>query len=300
MKVALVSDYPLDEYLSYGFQQNWSTPRGIYDSLINNSRTSEVKFYPFPSINDIDNYPFKEILKDIESKLFKPDIIFYMACGPINDSMFSKDFFQESKLVVDLGDEPQTKGFNSQRAMNADVVLTPDRECYNFYRSLGYNTIHTGQWADTKLYKPDENIKIIHSVVSSMKGDRGNIIPHLQKKLGNNFLIETDIEPEKNALLYQSGKIVFQKSRFNEVTRRIFEGMATKKLVITDKLPPQKRLDLFFKEDEEIILYETKKEALQKIKYYLRNEQEREEIAENGYKKVTSYYSNENIINYLL
>ena len=33
---------------------------------------------------------------------------------------------------------------------------------------------------------------------------------------------------------------------------------------------------------------------------HLRNEQEREEIAENGYKKVTSYYSNENIINYLL
>ena len=55
MKVALVSDYPLGKYQSNGFKQNWSTTRSIYDTLINNSRTSEVKFYPFPFFNYLEN-----------------------------------------------------------------------------------------------------------------------------------------------------------------------------------------------------------------------------------------------------
>ena len=42
----------------------------------------------------------------------------------------------------------------------------------------------------------------------------------------------------------------------------------------------------FFKEDKEIVLFRTKEELLEKIRYYLNNEKKRMEIAENSYKKV--------------
>ena len=49
-----------------------------------------------------------------------------------------------------------------------------------------------------------------------------------------------------------------------------------KKLVITDRLPDSKRLDLFFEDGKEFVLYDGKYDAFRKIKYYLKNEEERE------------------------
>ena len=41
-----------------------------------------------------------------------------------------------------------------------------------------------------------------------------------------------------------------------------------------------------FKEDREIILYKNEKEFVEKIKYYLQHEKEREQIAEAGYNRL--------------
>jgi len=298
MNVALVSDYSLDDYKDFGYENKWSTPKGIFNELINTDRVKKVKWYPFPE--KLPNYPFVEILNDIEMKNFNPNIIFYMSCGPRDDSMFNRSVFPNSKLVVDLGDEPQTKPFNKERSENADIVLTPDRDCFNYYKSKGYNAIHTGHWADMNIFFPNEKYEDIYDVTSSMVGNRGSTVDYVIKKMGNKFLNKTDLTGEENATLYNSSKIIFQKSRFNEVTRRIFEGMATKKLVITNTLPFSKRLDLFFEEDKEIVLYSNKREAVKKINYYLKNEDKRIEIATNGYNKVKKYYTTKNIVNYIV
>tara|TARA_A100001015_G_C14390425_1_gene481494 strand:- start:119 stop:520 length:402 start_codon:yes stop_codon:yes gene_type:complete len=133
-----------------------------------------------------------------------------------------------------------------------------------------------------------------------MVGNRGPTVDFVIKKMGNKFINKTSLTGEENAELYNSSKIVFQKARFNEVTRRLFEGMATKKLVITNTLPESKRLDLFFEEDKEIVLYSNKREAVKKINYYLKNEDKRLEIAMNGYNKVKKYYTTKNIVNYIV
>lgn len=48
------------------------------------------------------------------------------------------------------------------------------------------------------------------------------------------------------------------------------------------------------------LISDYKKEALRKIKYFLNNPKESEEIAEKGYLKVKNYYSATNIVNYIL
>ena len=100
--------------------------------------------------------------------------------------------------------------------------------------------------------------------------------------------------------LYRNGKIVFQKARVGEITRRIFEGMSCQKLVITDRLPEIRQLNNIFVENEEIIFYDNKEEALEKIHYYLTNNEEREKIAKKGYKKVMDCFTTKNYIEYVI
>jgi hypothetical protein len=298
MKIALLSDYSLDEYLKYGKEKFWSTPKGIYDSFVNDQRVSEIKWYPTPSKDK--SFGFNELKKHYDSGEFVPDIIFWMSCGPFPDELFQKIYFPKSKLVVDCGDEPQTMHYNQNRVQQADLILTPDVDCYLFYKSKGYNCIFTSHWTDLNIFYPSLTNYCPFDVVTSMYGDRGDVVPFLQEELKESFYLKNNLKDIENGDLYRNGKIVFQKARFGEVTRRIFEGMSCKKLVITDRLSTNKQLDEIFKEDEEIVFYSTKEEALKKINYYLSNEEEREKIAENGYKKVIDCFTTKNIVEYVL
>jgi hypothetical protein len=299
MKVALLSDYSLDEYLKYGKEKFWSTPKGIFDAFAVDERVEEIRWYPTPSNNK--SFGFIELKKQYNSGEFVPDIIFYMSCGPSDgDKFFNKTNFPKSKLVVDCGDEPQTFHHNQERIKNANLVLTPDTDCYLNYKSKGYNVIFTSHWSDPNIFYPSLTDYQPFDVVTSMYGDRGNVVSFLQQELGDSFYLKNQLKDIENGDLYRNGKIVFQKSRYGEVTRRIFEGMSCKKLVITDRLSKSKQLDKIFIEDKEIVFYDSEKEALEKIKYYLNNSKEREIIAKNGYDKVSDCFTTKNIVEYVI
>ena len=298
MKIALLSDYSIEEYTLIGKEKFWSTPRGLYDAFVMDERIEEIRWYPTPSIDK--NFGFFELKKHYESNEFVPDIILWQVCGPAPDELFDKNNFPKSKLVVDCGDEPQTFHYNQKRTKNADLILTPDVECYSYYKSIGYDAIFTSHWTDLNIFYPSFTSYEPFDVVTSMYGDRGEVINYLQEKLGSSFYLKNNLKDIENGDLYRNGKIVFQKARAGEVTRRIFEGMSCKKLVITDRLSSNKQLDEIFKEDEEIVFYSSKEEALEKIQFYLNNDDERNRIAENGYKKVVDCFSTKNIVEYIL
>lgn len=298
MKIALLSDYSIDEYLTYGKEKFWSTPRGVYDAFVSDERVTETRWYPTPKGTE---FGFIELKKHYNCKEFIPDIIFYMSCGPADaDKFFNKLNFPESKLVVECGDEPQTFHYNQERTKNADLILTPDVDCYLNYKSKGYDVIFTSHWTDTNIFYPSLTNYQPFDVVTSMYGNRGEIIPFLEEELKDCFYLKNGLKDIENGDLYRNGKIVFQKSRYGEVTRRIFEGMSCRKLVITDRLAENKHLNKIFIEDKEIVLYDTKEEALEKIKYYLTHTKERELIAENGYRKVIDCFTTKNIVDYVI
>ena len=300
MKIAMLSDYSIEEYSLIGKEKFWSTPKGIYNAFDNDERVEELRWYPTPSSDP--SFGFNELKKYYDSNEFIPDIIFWMSCGffPTLDELFDKKNFPKSKLVVDCGDEPQTMHYNQKRTKNADLILTPDVECYSQYKFLGYNVIFTSHWTDLNIFYPSFTSYEPFDVVTSMYGERGEVVNYLQEKLGSSFYLKNNLKDIENADLYRNGKIVFQKARYGEVTRRIFEGMSCKKLVITDRLNPNKQLEDMFVEDEEIVFYSSKEEALEKIRFYLNNNQERNRIAENGYKKVVDCFTTKNIINYVI
>jgi len=62
---------------------------------------------------------------------------------------------------------------------------------------------------------------------------------------------------------------------------RLFEIPATKSLQIADKCPQD-----WFKDGDEIVIYKNNQDLLQKINYFIDNDEERERIAKNGYEKL--------------
>ena len=85
--------------------------------------------------------------------------------------------------------------------------------------------------------------------------------------------------------------MVVQNSRWKEITRRIFEGMACGKMVLTDRLDINKGLEELFVDGEDIVLYNDMFDCIEKMNYYNENEEERERIAYNGMAKVIANHT---------
>lgn len=81
------------------------------------------------------------------------------------------------------------------------------------------------------------------------------------------------------AKLYSESKIVFNCTLNNDINMRLFEGMCSGSLVITDNIP--ELYEVISKDS--VVSYENEKDLLEKINYYLINEEERNTISENGY-----------------
>jgi len=56
----------------------------------------------------------------------------------------------------------------------------------------------------------------------------------------------------------------------------------------------------FFEEGKDFVMCHSKEEMLEKVKYYLAHDKERESIAESGYRKVTKLYNSRNVWAYML
>ena len=91
--------------------------------------------------------------------------------------------------------------------------------------------------------------------------------------------------------IYNHSKIVFNCSVRNDLNMRVFEALACKKLLITDSLSAESGLNEFFEDGKHLILYDSEKDMLEKIDYYLKNDKERELIANQGYQEVISKHT---------
>ena len=64
--------------------------------------------------------------------------------------------------------------------------------------------------------------------------------------------------------------MVVQNSRWGEVTRRIFEGMACGKMVLCDRLHENKKLHELFIDGEDIVFYDDIVDCINKMNKYQR------------------------------
>lgn len=105
---------------------------------------------------------------------------------------------------------------------------------------------------------------------------------------------------EEMSKVYSASKIAITPipdGAVNLIQSKIFEATACGVCVITPKV---KCLSDYYKIGEEIVAYENENELIEKIKYYLNNTQERENIAKAGQKKACNNHTYTNSLKMLL
>lgn len=95
---------------------------------------------------------------------------------------------------------------------------------------------------------------------------------------------------EEAAEKYRLSKIVFNTAADDDINMRCFEATATGSFLLTEKVP---HLNELFEDGKHLVTYTTMDEAVEKAKYYLDHEEEREKIAKEGMKHTLKLHTYE-------
>ena len=110
------------------------------------------------------------------------------------------------------------------------------------------------------------------------------ILPY---KTFTNYVIHEEYIKKIN----QSKIFITSNNLYASLNMKYTEIMSCGTLLFADR--PEDLDDIGFKDGEHLIIYKNWKDLKSKLKYYLRNDKEREEIAKNGMKLVREKHSNE-------
>jgi hypothetical protein len=282
MKITFIYDYKPGEV--------WSTPMALVNEF--SKRGWETDIVPITAKDDSQLQLW--IQQDIPT-----DIVLFMDWGQIDSKWLDKKLKPNAFWIQESGDDPQNFERNSPKASKFHYTITPDYDSYLRYKSMGINVEWITHFADTAIQYP-MNLYPGYVAVTTRGFGNSEFLDYLtnwsQGAIGN----KNGMEGLEHTKFLNKGLMIVQNSRWGEVTRRVFEGMACGKMVLTDRLNDNKKLNELFKENEEIVFYDNIVDCIEKINYYNENKEERERIAYNGYQKVINNFSQKQVVNKLI
>lgn len=95
--------------------------------------------------------------------------------------------------------------------------------------------------------------------------------------------------PREMGKVYSRSKIVFNKSINGDLNMRFFEGLAAGALLVTDRIA--NGLDRLGQDGMHFVTYTSAEDAVDKIRYYLSHDAEREAIAAEGQRHVFAHHT---------
>jgi len=256
----------------------------------------EVEFVSIGS-NRTGQYHDRDIQTWLDSKP-KTDIVLFMDWGRFDSPLLDKNLV-DAFWVQESGDDPQNFERNFPKSERFHITLSPDWDATEEYKKRGRDAYWWTHFADTKVQFP---LQINTEYVAVTTRGRGGsefldtITQHGGGTIGN----KNNMGPKEHTEFLNKGLMVIQKSRWGEITRRLFEGMACGKLVLCDRLNESKKLHELFKEGEEIVFYDDMIDCINKINKYNEDVTERNRIAENGYKKVLENHTQKQRVEFIL
>jgi len=225
------------------------------------------------------NIPYSEISKDC-------DVIFLLE--NYETGGWVPDLSKEKKLKlfwsIDSHCVPTTH-FSTANKHDIDIVLYA---VYNHGKLFGNRkTIYFPNAYPDDLIYPINTVEKIHDV-----GFCGSILNRESyfSLLSNNFNFKKDIFVigDKMVETINSYKIHFNKNLSDDINFRTFETLGCKTFLITNPTPG---IDKLFEIDKHLVVYNNNNELIEKVRYYLNNENERKLIEEQGYEFVKSNHS---------
>lgn len=96
---------------------------------------------------------------------------------------------------------------------------------------------------------------------------------------------------------YCQSKVVFNVSMKNELNMRVFETLGSGSFLLTDRC---QNIEEIFEDGKHLVLYDSLDDMVEKAKYYLEHDDEREAIAKAGYAKVMQSETIDHRLNFML
>ena len=282
MKITFIYDYKDGE--------TWSTPMALLNEF--KERGWETEIVPITANDDSQLQLW--IQQDIPT-----DIVLFMDWGRIDSKWLDKSLKPNSFWIQESGDDPQNFERNSPKADRFHFTITPDKQCAEVYKRIGIDAEWIPHFADTAVQFP-MNLEPKYVAVTTRGLGNSEFLDYITNWAEGSIGNKGGMGALDHTEFLNTGLMVIQNSRWKEITRRIFEGMACGKLVITDRLPIETKLQELFIEGEDIIYYDDMFDCIEKMNYYTDNEDERERIAHNGMIKVLHNYTQVQVVDKLI
>ena len=286
MKVTFIYAYENEE---------WSTPLAL--AIEFGSLGWDVEIVSIGS-NRLRNWNDTQIKKWL-SEQPDTDIVLFMDWGRFDSPLLDKVHLPNTFWVQESGDDPQNFERNYPKSERFHLTLSPDFESTTEYRKRNQDADWWTHFADTRVQFP---MHIPNEYVAVTTRGRGNsefldtLTNHSDGQVGN----QNGFDSKQHTEFLNKGMMVVQNSRWGEVTRRIFEGMACGKMVLCDRLHENKKLHELFIDGEDIVYYDNIVDCINKMNKYHEDGDERERIAKNGYNKVLNNHTQKQRVEFLI
>src|SRR3990167_8816379 len=103
-----------------------------------------------------------------------------------------------------------------------------------------------------------------------------------------NFFYSTGRYFEEAADIFHQSKIVFNQAIKDDLNMRTYEAMATGSMLLTDRIPT---IENFFEDKKHLVLYDNLDDMVEKARYYIDHDEERELIAKAGMKETLAKHT---------
>lgn len=275
--------------------EEWSTPMALAKEF--NSIGWYVSFVSVGS-NKLRSWNDSKLKEWMENGP-KTNIVLFMDWGRFDSPVLNKTKLPNTFWIQESGDEPQNFEKNFPKSKRFHITFSSDTDSVEEYKKRGIDAHWWTRFADTRVHFPIQTKPEYVAVTTRGYGNSqflDTITDHGGGSIGN----KNNMEYKEHTEFLNKGLMVIQNSRWGEITRRIFEGMACGKMVLCDRLAESKRLHELFEEGEEIVFYDDIVDCINKMNYYAENSEERERIAKNGYEQCTQAHTQKQRVEFII
>ena len=275
--------------------EEWSTPLALAKEF--KSRGWYVEFVSIGS-NRLRNWNDSKLKEWMENDP-QTNIVLYMDWGRFDSPLLNKELLPNTFWIQESGDDPQNFQRNFPKSDKFHITLSPDYDATQEYKRQGIDAYWWTHFADTRVQFPMD-VKPEYVAVTTRGVGNSEFLDVLTQHGGGTIGNQNGLDSEQHTEFLNKGLMVIQNSRWGEVTRRIFEGMACGKLVLCDRLEKSKKLDELFVDGEDIVYYDDMVDCINKMNKYSEDEAERNRIAQNGYKKVLENHTQKQRVKFII
>ena len=177
------------------------------------------------------------------------------------------------------------KHIKKTRVQDYDFLFVAQKDYISKYKEKGCKNVYWLPLAcDPEIHKQHNfSLKYDLCFVGSLGPDspRREIISKIQKEF-NMFVGQRYLHDM--ARIYSQSKMVFNKSLQGDLNMRVFEAMSCKRLLLTDRIG--NGLEEFFVNRKHLVIYDNFQDLTEKVYYYLKQPEERDEISYRGQEEV--------------